>query len=162
MFHTPCSIGLHGFGGATIPIRHHQRSYGFLGMAAECFLSFAGPFAGFLLAFLFMMILEVMPDDDRFLPSLFILFLRFTVSISIIWGIFNLLPIYPMDGGHIARELFTYLFPRRGVEFSLILSMMLASLLAVVALRFSIFFAAFLFAYFAYQNYQEMSYRSFR
>jgi len=103
-----------------------------------------------------------MPNDDRFLPSLFILFLRWTVAISIIWGIFNLLPIYPMDGGHIARELFEYVSPRNGMKFSLVLSMMLSSLLAVVALRFGMFFVTFLFAYFAYQNYQEMTYRSFR
>jgi len=162
LFRTPCTIVLHGFGGAAIPLRHYSRSYGFRGMVANSFLSFSGPLAGFILAFLMLMLLQVIPADDRLAPSLFLFFLGWTAAISIIWGIFNLLPIYPMDGGRIVREFFAFCFPRRGVEFSLILSMMLAAVLAVLALRFGQFFITFIFGYFAYQNYQEMSARSFR
>jgi hypothetical protein len=63
-----------------------------------------------------------------------------------------------MDGGHISREFFSFFFPRRGIEYSLMLSMLLAVLLAVVAFRFGEIFLVFWFAYFAYQNYQEMTF----
>ena len=158
LFHTPCAIVLHGFGGAAIPLRHYPRGNGFLGMLANCFLSFSGPLAGFILAFCMITFLQVTPVEEK----LFTFFLKWTALISIFWGIINLLPIYPMDGGQIARECFTFVSPRRGIEFSLIASMMLAALLAILALRFGQFFITLIFAYFAYQNYQELSGRSFR
>ena len=29
------------------------------------------------------------------------------LQVNILWGLVNLLPVYPLDGGQIARELFT-------------------------------------------------------
>ena len=162
LFRTPCTIVLHGFGGMAIPLQHRRRNYDFSGTVAECFLSFSGPLAGFLLAFWMIAFLQIIPEGKGPFFELFSFFFTWTILISIFWGILNLLPIYPMDGGHITREVFVFFSPRRGIEFSLILSMMLAALLAVLALRFGQIFIAFVFAYFAYQNYQEMSFRSFR
>ena len=162
VFRTPCAIVLHGFGGMAIPLQHYSRTFGFTGAAANCFLSFSGPLAGFLLAFVMIGFLRMVPAEMGLASELLLFFLQWTALISIFWGIFNLLPIYPMDGGHIARELFLFCFPHRGVEFSLILSIFLAVLLAVVALQYGMFIITFLFAYFAYQNYQEMTWGSFR
>jgi len=159
LFKTPCEIILHGFGGAAVPLQHSPQHYGFRGAVARSFLAFSGPLAGFVLAFL-MLALFQMTQSDR--VSLFGFFLWWTAAISIFWGILNLLPIYPMDGGHIAREIFVFSSPRRGVEFSLIFSMMFAALLAVLALRYNEIFIAFIFGYFAYMNYQDLSFRSFR
>jgi len=158
VFRTPCAIVLHGFGGAAIPLQHYSRGYGFHGMVANCFLSFAGPFAGFILAGVMITFLLTAPMKE----GLFTFFLEWTATISIIWGIFNLLPVYPMDGGHISRESFRFFFPRRGVEFSLFMSMTLAAVLAVAALPSGQYFITFIFGYFAYLNYQEMFGRSFR
>ena len=104
----------------------------------------------------------MIPANEGLASQMFIFFLKWTALISIFWGIFNLLPIYPMDGGHISREIFLFFFPRRGVEISLIVSILTAALLAVMALQSERIFIAFLFAYFAYQNYQEMTFGSFR
>src|SRR5947209_3311038 len=46
----------------------------------------------------------------------------------------NLLPIWPLDGGQISRELFTWRAPTNGVRYSLVLSILTAGLLAVNAL----------------------------
>ena len=162
VFHTPCAIVLHSFGGMAIPMQPYARHYGFRGMISNGFLSFAGPLAGFMLAFVIIMLLQVIPDDDKPMSSLFTFFLQWTATISIIWGIFNLLPIYPMDGGHIAREMFVYFFQRRGIDYSLVISMLFASLLAILALRYHAFFIAVILAYFAYQNYQELTQGTFR
>ena len=161
VFRTHSAIVLHSFGGASIPLQHYSRGYGFLGTLANCFLSFSGPLAGFILAFLMLALLEIIPAKENHVSSLFIFFLTWTAWISIFWGIFNLLPIYPMDGGHISREIFLFFFPRRGIEFSLIFSMVLAVMLAVLAFRVGALYITFLFGYFAYQNYQEMHTRSF-
>ena len=159
LFHTPCTIVLHGFGGMAVP-SHHQRGYGFSGAAAQCFLAFSGPLAGFILAFFAFALFQFVPETP--ITALFCYFLSWTGTISIIWGIFNLLPIYPMDGGHIAREIFQYFFPRRGVEFSLILSMVLSVFFIAIAVQQGKFPIAVIFGFFAYQNYQEWSIRSFR
>jgi len=163
VFHTPCAIVLHGFGGAAIPLQNYARGRGFHGMVANCFLSFSGPLAGFVLAFVLIVLFQMIPAGDGFVTDLFLFFLQWTITISIFWGILNLVPIYPMDGGQITREMFLYFFPRRGVEYSLVLSMMLAILLAVAAIMlFRMFIIAIFFGFFAYQNYQELTGRSFR
>ena len=161
LIRTPCVIVLHGFGGMAIP-EHHRRSPGFFGAIVQCFLAFSGPLAGFILAFVAFTVLQSVPVNPAPATILFRYFLELVVWISVIWGIFNLLPIYPMDGGHIAREVFIFLFPRRGIEFSLILSMMIAAFLIAIALQHGAIFIAFVFVFFIYQNYQEWSARTFR
>jgi Zn-dependent protease len=163
LFRTPSAIVLHGLGGATIPLQHYSRSYGLRGMAANCFLSFSGPAAGFVLAFVMIALRQVIPaNHEGLVLDLCYFFFGWTAIISIVWGIFNLLPIYPMDGGHISREFFRFFFPRRGIEFSLMLSMLIAVLCAVLAFRYGSLFMTLFLVYFAYQNYQEMTFGSSR
>jgi len=160
LFREPCVIVLHGMGGMAVP-EYHRRHPGFFGAVTECFLAFSGPLAGFVLAFAAFMLYRIIPVDNKAL-FLLLFFLNWTILISIVWGILNLMPIYPMDGGRIAREVCAYLFPRRGIELSLILSMTVAILLIAIALQHEAYLLAFLFGFFAYQNYQEWSFRSFR
>jgi membrane-associated protease RseP (regulator of RpoE activity) len=165
LFHTPCTIVLHGLGGMAVPA-HHYRTSGFSGALAQCFLSFSGPLAGFILAGVAFTLLRSIsvPENPGLLIGLFQFFLFWTTFVSIFWGILNLMPIYPMDGGHIAREVCIFLFPQRGIEYSLILSMVVAVLLIVVALQIqpAQIIIAILFGYLAFQNYQEWSARTFR
>jgi Zn-dependent protease len=51
--------------------------------------------------------------------------------INLYWPILNLLPVFPLDGGQISRELCEAVSPQRGVAFSLGLSMVVAGFLAV-------------------------------
>ena len=161
VFNTHCGIVLHGFGGVTIPLQHFPRRHGFSGMCANCFLSFAGPLAGFILGFLMFLLLLALPNDGRLAPLLLLHFLEWMKWIAVVWGFLNLLPVYPMDGGNIFREIFLFFFPRRGVEYSLMLSILFAMFLAVAALQYGMFIITVLFAYLAYQNYQEMTAGSF-
>ena len=54
----------------------------------------------------------------------------FLIQINLYWGLLNLLPVYPLDGGQIARELFLARRPEDGLERSLRLSMWAALLAA--------------------------------
>lgn len=45
------------------------------------------------------------------------LFLRSLLFISLILGVLNLLPGFPLDGGHILRALLSYAMPRRAASF---------------------------------------------
>src|SRR5262249_7281511 len=50
------------------------------------------------------------------------------VYINIFWPIFNLLPVWPLDGGQVSREVWTKFAPRNGVRFSLIMSVIVCAI----------------------------------
>ena len=86
--------------------------------------------------------------------------------INLVWSLFNLAPIYPMDGGRILREIITLVRPQDAVRYSLISSMVFSGIVigfAAIAIQkgtglFGVLepkFAAILFALMAVQNYQE-------
>jgi Zn-dependent protease len=52
-------------------------------------------------------------------------------AINLFWPILNLLPIFPLDGGQISREMCVALSPQKGLAFSLGISGVLSGLLAV-------------------------------
>jgi Zn-dependent protease len=56
------------------------------------------------------------------------------VWINLFWGLINLLPIWPLDGGQICRDLATWFSRHNGVRISLVISLLLAGLIAVHAL----------------------------
>lgn len=78
--------------------------------------------------------------------------------INILWGLVNLLPIYPLDGGRIARELCQIGNARAGIILSLQISIVCAGLMALVGLvAWQSFFTAFMFGYLAWSSYQTLS-----
>jgi Zn-dependent protease len=158
-------------GGVTIPSYPHQRRHNWLGFFNELLLFAAGPFAGFALAGLVVLFFKAagvsgdMPFDvfDFHPKAIIRLFLSDLFLVSVIWGIFNLFPIYPMDGGHIAREILCFISPYNGVRFSLLLSIFVSAILLVLSLRVQQIYLAMMMGYFIYQNYQEfITFRSFR
>src|SRR5207249_10380734 len=60
--------------------------------------------------------------------------IRMLLSINLWWPILNLLPVWPLDGGQVSRELFTWRLPANGVRYSLVLSIVAAGALALNAL----------------------------
>ena len=58
----------------------------------------------------------------------------FLLLINLVWPLFNLLPIWPLDGGQVCRELCEGLMPHRGARVALGISLVLAGLIAVNAL----------------------------
>jgi stage IV sporulation protein FB len=55
-------------------------------------------------------------------------------EINLIWPLFNLLPVWPLDGGMVSRELCKWISPRGGLRFSLGLSIAVAGFIAIHAL----------------------------
>lgn len=79
------------------------------------------------------------------------------LQVNIMWGLVNLLPMYPLDGGRIARELFTLSYnPRKGIIQSLWLSMVTAGLVGIYGLSRGSIFMLLMFGYLAYSNYQTL------
>jgi stage IV sporulation protein FB len=78
------------------------------------------------------------------------------IYVNIAWGFLNLLPVYPLDGGQISRELFTLGNPRNGIIQSLQLSIGVAAILAAYFLINERFYTGAMFGYFTYANVQTL------
>ncbi|EAQ81049.1 probable Zn-dependent protease [Blastopirellula marina DSM 3645] len=77
--------------------------------------------------------------------------------INIGWGVLNLLPVYPLDGGQIARELFLWFNRVNGLQYSLYASMAFAGLVILFGANFGDSFLVIMFALLAMGNYQQLS-----
>jgi stage IV sporulation protein FB len=61
-------------------------------------------------------------------------FVEDLLYICVLWGLVNLLPVYPLDGGQISREIFLRFSPHEGIHHSLMLSIITGGALAAFAL----------------------------
>ena len=137
----------------------------------------AGPGAGFLLAGIVVAVLKALGHFDGFaldwmpirwtpfdlpyyfenkrlaLPDLVIWDL---LVVNIMWGLINLLPVYPLDGGQLSRELFTLGNPRAGIIQSLQLSAGVAVLVAIYAISKGSIYTCAMFGILAYNNFQTL------
>ena len=93
-------------------------------------------------------------------PKAFLAF-YFLFQINFLWALLNLLPIYPLDGGQIAMNLWSRLDPVHGARRTHILSMVTAGCLAAYALAKlspkdggNGLFRVLFFGQFAFLNYQ--------
>lgn len=167
------SITLYGMGGlASYNQAGGYRSKG-SGTLGQILISAAGPGAGFLLAGVIVAGIVLSRHQIEFQlggpygiwidmkeeigSPIFTDLLFQMLFISIIWGIVNLLPVYPLDGGQIAREIFLKVNPRDGIRQSLLLSVITGVTLAVIGLlQWRSVFVALLFGYLAYTSYATL------
>jgi Zn-dependent protease len=128
---------------------------------------FAGPGAGFVL--LAVVWLASQAVERKNLSPLLGSAIYFLIEINLFWGLLNLLPVWPLDGGKISRDLLEWLKPSNGVRVAYGLSALVAGVLAVNAfmvwnngrpliwfLNFGGPFMALMFGMLAYQSYQLM------
>jgi len=65
-------------------------------------VSLAGPCTGFVIAALAAVLSQVVASDSSLVQAAF----ADVIWVNVLWGVFNLLPILPLDGGHVAADLF--------------------------------------------------------
>lgn len=134
-------------------------------------ISFAGPAAGFLLAAATLAGVRLAGHEVRinteslFWPVVYEPFQSTNLNdlvddllfVNIFWGFINLLPIYPLDGGKISREVLNHFNPATGIRQSLLISIFTACGLALVLFaKLGDIMAALFFASFAVINYQML------
>jgi stage IV sporulation protein FB len=169
-------IILHGFGGLAVCPDCDRRA------ASQILISLAGPAAGFLAAVVTLCIVRASghavgwsQDEETPLGTLGIsilggrvywqpfaslaanILLYHILFVNIFWGLVNLLPVYPLDGGRVSRELCTLGNARRGIVLSLWISIVTAGLVAAyVGVQWGSIYLALMFCYLAYMNYQTL------
>jgi stage IV sporulation protein FB len=171
----PSQVILHAMGGLTVP---EQVSWGggwasvALTPNQEIFISLAGPGAGFLFAglviggikvsggsiimgtllgFIPMPVLVDLPIGGSILNT----FVATLLWVNIFWGLINLMPVYPLDGGNVTRYLLLKTDPRDGIRKSLWVSFVVAILVGLGGLfLLGSVYMALLFGFLAIQSIQ--------
>ena len=188
IFGTRGHIVLYGFGGLAVGSSALDKRW------QRILVFFAGPLAGFL--FIGVLFLGLWAADREVFPYYFALaklqlglpiegiwidaaaqdrlpgpIALFTLAqlffINLIWGLVNLLPVWPLDGGQISRDVWEGMAPVHGRAHSLGLSMVVAGLLSIhcflvelgrqlVPIPVGSLYAGILFAVLAFQSFQLM------
>ncbi len=87
-----------GFGwGKPVPVNPYNLKYKRWG---EAFVSLAGPISNFLSVILFVLLFRVVAPYFE-ITNMLMIFLSFLITVNAILGIFNLLPIPPLDGSKV-------------------------------------------------------------
>lgn len=122
---------------------------------------FAGPGAGFVLFGLVIAALKLMSLTGT-VPNHYVgMMCAYLVYINLWWGLVNLLPVYPLDGGQISRELFSHWQGRRGMTISLQLSLITSVGVAFYAYTSGQTYVAILFGVLAIESLQALQHERF-
>jgi len=170
-------IVLHFAGGLTIPqstLWGNRWANVALGPNQNIFISLAGPGAGFLLAALVIAVVMLTGGSIittrllGFLPfpgfavlpfggELLSLFVTSLLWVNIFWGFINLMPVFPLDGGSVTRNVLIQADPVDGVRKSLWVSVIAGAVIALAAFFFlRSLYMAVLFGFLAFQSYQSL------
>ena len=159
----PPRIVLHSMGGLAIFAPGRQSR------AARILIDFMGPGAGFILGALILggvlltghsvsLLVFSIGSGPNFVAGggrleIFVLFMLY---VNIFWGLLNLLPVQPLDGGGIARAIIEKYRPADSWSIALKLGIGTAAVIAVAGLATQQLFLAVLFGMLGYPNYRML------
>lgn len=153
VFGYPPSILLYHFGGLTL--YHPTHGYS---TARAILITAAGPAFGLVLAVLAMLAMTfIRPLAMHPLGQFTLMQLLY---VNVFWTVLNVMPVLPLDGGQICREVCLAASPRRGIYVALWISIFTALVLGLGLLYlFRGTYAGLIFLLLAFQNYQELQQR---
>ncbi|HYV67693.1 MAG TPA: site-2 protease family protein, partial [Myxococcales bacterium] len=138
-------IHLEGFGGVTFPRLLQRPSAG-----KQVLLSVAGPLAGLALGIAAWTLDSLVSFDPRSPAAAVLAMIEWT---SVFWAMLNLLPVVPLDGGHVLEAVLEGIRRKPSAALASWISAVVAGCVALVAWqRFGQWFLAIWLALFAFQN----------
>jgi Zn-dependent protease len=139
-------IELHGMGGTTSWVEPRD-----VGHARSMAISVAGPFAGFLIAAALLLAtrLGLSPENLHARVALKIAF-----EVNFFWGVFNLAPMLPLDGGNVMRSGLHLVTKGRGEKPARIISLAMGILVIAYAAYARELWLGALGAFFTWANVQ--------
>lgn len=160
-FGWPPEIVLYHFGGLAI-----FQPYSGMTTRRSIIVSAAGPLAGFGLygaVFLFLIVSRRYgvwdnfgPESQEYIKSVF----NNLLFINLYWGLINLAPVLPLDGGHISEDICKAVKRYRGDVLAIQISMIAAGALAFYFFKEQYRFAGIMFALFCFFNFQAYQQRN--
>ncbi|MDB4614054.1 hypothetical protein OAH18_00040 [bacterium] len=158
-FGWPSNILLYHFGGLAFyqPIRGRTA-------AKNIAVAFAGPGAGFILYGLTLGFEQMAFDNDWFVGNRIYAYMITQMKyLNLWWGLVNLLPVLPLDGGRICQEILGLTKLRNSDVVSVKIGIVVAGAVAAYVLTTSDQrYVGFLFLFLAVNNYQSLQQRGSR
>ncbi len=142
-------IELYGMGGLTI----FNGGRAELSTGKSIAVSLAGPFAGFCFALLVLVasLAGLSPKHPLAGHAVWLL-----LWANVGWGVFNLLPMLPLDGGNVLRTIVRAISKDHGEKIARVVSIVVAAGIALWAVRGKQWWVLYLGALFAFQNVQAL------
>lgn len=150
LFGYPPRIMLYHFGGLAM----YEPVHGYT-TAKAILITLAGPGAGFVLFGITVaaaMLFQVPVFDPTSLAGHTV---QMLVWVNLIWSILNLLPVLPLDGGQVCREICTSISPYKGILWALRIGIGVGALVGAGLLALHMMWGGIMFLLLAAQNYQE-------
>ncbi len=151
LFGWPSDVMLYHFGGVT---RFYRQDHWTTGRSVV--VSFAGPWAGFLLYGVVLGVKVLILRTPGLINRQVLYAILFLEYINLYWGLVNLLPVPPLDGGHICESLLNHYRPRDGQLWSLRIGTFVGALAAAFFFWKDMRFVGILFALLAVNNFQQL------
>jgi stage IV sporulation protein FB len=140
------AIAIHGFGGTTM-----WRPRGEVGPGKRALITLAGPIVGLVIGLPAFVIAGLLPEG-----SMAGQVMGFVYWVNLVWAIFNLVPMLPLDGGSIMASVLELLFGKGSLRFAYIVSIVVAVLFGLLMLLIGAYITLVFCAYFIYMNVQGL------
>ena len=113
----------------------------------------SGPGAGFMLAAIAFAVRQLpsLPPESTALQVAEVM-----IAINVLWGVMNLLPVLPLDGGNLLRALLSGPGPEVGLVRTLWASVVIGPLVAIASWRVGFTWAAMLFGFFTFSSARQL------
>jgi Zn-dependent protease len=150
-------ILLYHFGGLAVfdPYRDYTTGKSIL-------ITLAGPGAGLLLYGLTWLADRALTGGNGD-PSPFVYAaLEMSLFVNLWWSLLNLLPVIPLDGGQVCRDVCLSANPRRGMTVALWISVLVGAVIGALGVAFRQMYMGIMFLLLAVQSYQELQRRRYR
>ena len=147
IFGQKAEINLVGLGGLT------KRQGPKLKRWKEFVIVLNGPLFGLILFFIGYQLLNIIGQKHSMLHYA----LEVGVNVNLVWTLLNLLPVFPLDGGHLFRIILEGVFGVRGLKAAFIFSMVLAVIIGLYFFMGHLIIMGAIFFMLAFESYQAWS-----
>jgi Zn-dependent protease len=150
LFGYPPRIMLYHFGGLAM----YEPVHGYTAGKA-ILITLAGPGAGFFLFGITVVVALLFRVPVLDPTSLAGHTVQMLVWVNLVWSVLNLLPVLPLDGGQVCREICSSVSPYSGILWALRIGIAVGALIGVGLLALHMVWGGVMFLLLAAQNYQE-------
>lgn len=120
----------------------------------EFFVVLNGPVAGFLLFLIAYMIYKHVPLKNE--PLLFTV--KFTFFANLFWTVINLVPVLPLDGGHLLSIILEAIFGFKGIKIAIIAGLIIAVGISIFFFAVGMFLIGALFLILTFESFRSLRY----
>jgi Zn-dependent protease len=153
----PPRIMLYHFGGLAMFEPHRNYTTG-----KSVLITLAGPGAGLLLYGATWLVDRALTGGGAGTSPFVRAALYMSLFVNLWWSLLNLLPVIPLDGGQVCRDVCLSASPRRGMTWALWISVVVGAAIGALGMAWRQMYMGIMFLLLAVQSYQELQQRRYR